>query len=145
MRLILTLMAFVVTSMSLSYCGFKSKRVEAHSRSPGMLPLFKDDGKTIDSLRHVYSFKEVEYENWEDDDAVDSSLTVCFINSEKLPAEDIEASVAEFNGIASSIRNAIAEPDEYKSYYIIFVKRDGDYLTTISSHRAGMDVTLTEQ
>ena len=144
MRLLPKMIFLIVISLSLSYCGFNDKTMEANSNGSGMAPLFKDDGKTIDSLKGVYRFKEIEYENWEDDDAVDSSLTVSFINSEKMPAGDLDANAAEFNGIARSIRNSIAQPAQYKSYYIIFVKKDGSFLTMTKVHSTGMDVTLKE-
>jgi len=98
----------------------------------------------MDSLKSVYNFEGIEYENWEDDDATDSSLTVSFINSKRLPSKEIEASVDEFKAIASSIHRSIVDTGKYKSYYIIFVTRDTIGTMVNGAHTAGMDVSVRE-
>ena len=106
------------------------------------MPNFRDNGSIIDSLKAVYNFEGVEYENWEDDDATDSSLTVSFINSKKLPAKDVDTNVDEFKAIASSIHKSLVDTGKYKSYYIIFVKRDTISNVANNSHTAGIDVSV---
>jgi hypothetical protein len=100
-------------------------------------PEFKDNGKIIDSLKDVYSFETVEYNNWDYDNASDSSLTIYFINSKRLPAKDVEAAVKEFKAIASSIHRSIIDKNRYESYNIIFVTRTKNGNSTNSSYNAG--------
>jgi hypothetical protein len=100
-------------------------------------PEFKDDGKIIDSLKDVYNFEAVEYNNWDDDNATDSSLTVSFINSKKLPAKDIETSVREFKAIASSIHRSMVDKNRYESYNIIFVTRTRNGNSTSTFYNGG--------
>jgi len=133
-------------AICLSLCCTSSKR--STFESPGrssVTPEFKDNGKTIDSLKTIYGFESVEYENWEEDDKTDSSFTVCFINSKKLPQKDINETVNEFKAIASSIHRSVLYQDRYKSYYIIFVAREKrGLLLSTDSHTAGMDVSVRE-
>lgn len=132
---ILTFFFTISFLLFLSFCrpGNPSKSV--------LIPLFKDNGKVIDSLRTVYQSEKVEFENWEADDATDSSLTVSFINSKKLPATETE-SANEFKAIAYSIHQSIVDTSQYKSYYIIFVTRETAGMTVNSSHTAGMEVSV---
>ncbi|HUC80213.1 MAG TPA: hypothetical protein VMR70_04820 [Flavisolibacter sp.] len=144
MRNLFTTFFAVALSLSLSFCTADNKPKSAEPSTSALAPQFRDKGMTMDSLQSVYNFASVEYENWEDDDATDSSLTVSFINSTKLPPTEIEASVKEFTAIASSIHRSIADTSKYKSYYIIFVKRDTIGNLVNGSHTAGMDVSVRE-
>ncbi|HEY0669885.1 MAG TPA: hypothetical protein VGD22_17010 [Sphingobacteriaceae bacterium] len=101
-------------------------------------PLFVDGGRTIDSLKLQYLCQDIEFENWEEDDFSDSSLTVCFINS-KIDPLKMKDSI-NWTLIASKIKNAVTKPERYKSYYIIFVKRETVNGLTSSSHTAGSDI-----
>lgn len=137
----LTKISFMITSfLTLASCGGTDNNTTKNAEKPSMSFQFMDNGKAMDSLKNVYNVEMVEYENWEDDDASDSSFTVSFINSKKLPQGDVDANVNEFNTIAASIRNSLVKPDQYKSYYIIFVERDTVNGIIHSNHRAGMDV-----
>src|SRR5262245_28071700 len=63
-------------------------------------PAFKDGGKTVEALKSAYQCKSIEFENWGEDDVSDDRLTVCLVNSPKVPAGNIEESHAEFRTIA---------------------------------------------
>jgi hypothetical protein len=134
----------MVLALSLGFCTSDNKAKGKETNTSALAPQFRDDGRTIDSLQSVYYFEGVEYENWEDDDASDSSLTVSFINSRKLPSKDIDAGVHEFKAIASSIHRSIVDTNKYKSYYIIFVERDTIGNVVGRTHTAGMDVSVKE-
>lgn len=105
-------------------------------------PKFSDNEKVIDSIKNAYQAQVIEFENWEADDATDSTLTVCIINSKKLPSKDPNIASKEFNSIAFDIRNSLLDNTIYKLYYIIFVKTDTTGLMQIRSHTAGADVSV---
>jgi hypothetical protein len=134
----------IALCLSLSLCKSHDKPPRKIAATSSLVPEFTDNGKVMDSLKGVYRFESIEYENWDDDDATDSSLTVSFINSKKLPSTDVDATVKEFRGIASSIRRSIVDTNRYKSYNIIFLARDTMGMMTTSSHTAGMDVPVKE-
>lgn len=105
-------------------------------------PNFSDNGKVIDSIKKAYQAQVIEYENWEADDSKDSTLTVCIVNSKKLPSKDPDIASQEFKSIASVIRNSLLDNTNYKSYYIIFVKTDTSGLMQVRSHTAGADISV---
>ena len=105
-------------------------------------PNFSDNGKVIDSIKNAYQAQVIEYENWEADDSKDSTLTVCIVNSKKLPSKDPDIASQEFKSIASVIRNSLLDNTNYKSYYIIFVKTDTSGLMQVRSHTAGADISV---
>ena len=130
--------------LSISVClGKKIFRANTIDKTD-LKPEFKDNGKMIDSLKSVYNFEAIEYNNWDKNNAKDSSLTVSFINSKKLPSKNIDSSFNEFKAIAASFHRLIVNPGKYKSYYIIFVTRQIIRNDTISIHTAGMDVLVEE-
>jgi len=106
-------------------------------------PEFLDNGRTVDSLKRVYNCESIEYENWEDDDATDSSLTICLVNSNRVPSSNINDTYSQFKEIASQIKQSLAKPESYKSYYIIFVKIDTVNGIVSKSHTAGSDIPST--
>lgn len=108
---------------------------------PSIKPKFSDNEKVIDSIKNTYQAQVIEFENWEADDATDSTLTVCIVNSKKMPSKDPEIASKEFNSIASVIRNSLLDNTSYKSYYIIFVKTDTAGLMQTRSHTAGAEVS----
>jgi len=109
---------------------------------PSIKPKFSDNEKVIDSIKNAYQAQVIEFENWESDDATDSTLTVCIVNSKKLPSKDPDIALKEINSIASDIRNSLLDKTSYKSYYIIFVKTDTVGLMQTRSHTAGADVSV---
>jgi hypothetical protein len=109
---------------------------------PSIKPKFSDNEKVIDSIKNAYQAQVIEFENWEADDATDSTLTVCIVNSKKLPSKDPDIALKEINSIASDIRNSLLDKTSYKSYYIIFVKTDTVGLMQTRSHTAGADVSV---
>jgi hypothetical protein len=108
-------------------------------------PELNDNGKTIDSLKEVYNCEGIHYDNWGHKKATDSCLTVCLINSNSVPsASNVDSNVNELKGIASSIKKSLAKPQNYKSYYIIFVKKDNVNGMETKTHSAGMEINSTE-
>jgi len=68
-------------------------------------------------------------------------LTVCLINSSKVPKSSNPAEDGkQLKGIASSIKNSLANPQKYNSFYIIFVKKENVNGEEIKVHSAGMEI-----
>ena len=108
-------------------------------------PEFADNGKAIDSLKKVYNCESVDYENWGDKKATDSCLTVCLINSSKVPTgNNIDENVNQFKSIALTINKSLAKPQTYKSFYIIFVKKEKVNGQETKVHSAGMEIASAE-
>lgn len=105
-------------------------------------PQFLDNNKTSDSLNVAYSCEGIEYENWAEEDAKDSCLTVSLINSNKIPSGNIDTVGEQFRRIALSIQKSLVKPQAYRSYNIIFVKKitepDG---SIIKVHSSGMEIS----
>jgi hypothetical protein len=104
-------------------------------------PSFIDNGKTIDSLKLVHGTETVSYDKW-DKKSGDSCLTVCLINSRKVP-KGVEAA-KNFIKIASAIKMVLKSPNTYNSIYIIFVKKETFNGMEIKTHTSGMDVLMSE-
>ena len=108
-------------------------------------PDYLDQGKAVDSLKKVYNCETIEFNNWGDKQASDSCLTVCLVNSTKVPlGSNVDNSVDQFTGIASVIKKSLAKPQTYKTFYIIFVKKQNVNGIEIKSHSAGMEVPTRE-
>jgi hypothetical protein len=135
-----------ICSVLISFCHCKptSSKTEDQLANNSRTPEFADKGNAIDNLKRQYLCETVEYENWEPDDLTDSSLTVCFINSKRVPEGDADKSFDQFKSIALQVRNAVVKPQKYKSYYIIFVKRETVYGMTQNVHSAGADIPSKE-
>jgi hypothetical protein len=142
MRILIRLILINTSLIITASCGEPGKPIAKVSEKDSVPSEFKDNGKAIDSLKNVYHFESVEYENWEHDDATDSSFTVSFVNSKKIPNGNPDSTANEFKTIAASIRNSLANASQYKSYYIIFVGRDTVNGITHSYHKSGMDVNV---
>lgn len=142
-KVITTLFILLVSLCSYSFTSVFNSH-PYYSDTTAKPPEFRDGGKTMDSLRKVYNCEAIEYENWEDDDASDSSLTVCFINSNKVPSGDVDQSYNQLRAIASQIKKAVKYPALYKSYYIIFVNRENVLGVTMGSHTAGANILSSE-
>jgi hypothetical protein len=106
-------------------------------------PAFTDGGKTIANLAALYKCERIEFENWEQDDAVDSILTVCLINNKIRFAKSAEAEVGEMKAIARKVAAVISYPKRYKSYYIIFVKRGLMSGEPVNVHAGGSEFLST--
>ena len=116
--------------------GTKNKE-SSNNITKSRQPEFLDNGRVVDSLKRVYNCQSIEYENWEDDDATDSSLTICFVNSNRVPSDKVDDSHNQFIGIASQIKHSVAKSESYKSYYVIFIKVDTLFGMVRKSHTAG--------
>lgn len=131
---------FLVTMIGLAAsCG----QIMHHEQlsSPG----FADKGHTLDSLQKVYVCESIDFENWAQKPESDSCLTVCLVNSTRVPAtENVMNTVAQLKGIASAVKKALVSPEMYKRYYIIFVKKDKTGMMETKEHTAGMEIPSAE-
>lgn len=134
---------FIFSTISLFYFSCASNNTK--SKINALEPEFVDNGKTIDSLIKLYKCESIEYENWDENDALDSCLTVCLINSKILPSNNNpEESSNQLKGIALSIKKALVVPQIYNSYYIIFVKKEKVFGSELKIHSDGMKIPNTE-
>ncbi|WP_269242087.1 hypothetical protein [Flavobacterium limnophilum] len=102
-------------------------------------PAFADNGKTIARLKKAYHCESINYENWDNKKETDSCLTVCLTNSTKVPSMTNPDS-RELTEIAASIKKSLAKPQNYKSYYIIFVKKDKFNGEETKVHSLGQEI-----
>ena len=141
----LTIRLFFLLTVSLCFYNCSNNGTKSKEFIKNRQPDFVDNGKTVDSLIKVYNCESIEYNNWEDNDATDSCLTVCLINSNKVPSGDnVNGNVNQLKGIALSIKNSLAKPENYNSLYIIFVKKDNVNGLETKNHSAGMKIPTTE-
>lgn len=103
--------------------------------------------QTLKKLKNTYQCDSIEIEltNWEEDDAAESTLTVCLINSKAIPPSGADDSYQELVKIASQIKEALKKPKKYNSYYIIFVSRQKHSPgTTFDAHTLGANIPASE-
>src|SRR3954468_24603551 len=67
-------------------------------------PAFKDGGLTVRNLKDEWKCERIDFENWEGDDARDSSLTICLINSNSVPNPRSDNSMAILKMIAAEVK-----------------------------------------
>ena len=128
---------------SLCFYNCTSNNIKNKAMAEIKQPEFADNGKTIDSLKKVYNCESVDYENWGDKKATDSCLTVCLTNSSKVPtSKNVDENINQFKAIALAINKSLVKPQTYKSFYIIFVKKDN--VNGEESHSAGMEIASAE-
>jgi hypothetical protein len=113
-------------------------------RNKSIEPDFKDGGLAVKRLQQQWRCERIDFENWEDDDAVDSSLTICLINSHSVPNPTSDKSVEILRTIAREIMQSLQHPEKYKSFYVIFVKEEGSGLSAIRSHTLGGDIRKSD-
>ncbi len=136
---------FLTLSLCLYNCYGNDKKTKDSTTAVVNQPQFLDGGKTVDSLIKVYNCEGIEYDNWEEKKPTDSCLTVCFINSTKVPpATDFENSIGSLEKIASVIKRSLKKPQDYKSYYIIFIKKETKNGMIFRTHSNGMKIPSTE-
>jgi hypothetical protein len=108
-------------------------------------PIFADNAATIDSLQAHYQCESIEYKNWKVNADADSCLTVEFINSTRVPFSNIkDGNPHPLEEIAASIKASLANPQQYNSYYIVFVKRMMGNGEVVKSHTLGMEILSEE-
>ena len=120
---------------------------EANSIEPTEItqPEFADNGKTVDSLKKVYNCESINFENWGDKITTDSCLTVCLVNSTKVPSGvNVDSTADQLTGIASSIKKSLENSQTYKSFYIIFIKKDNVNGLETKTHSAGMEILSSQ-
>jgi len=141
----LTFSLFYLLTLSLCFYSCKSNDTKNKSVLEVIQHEFADNGKTIDSLKNVYNCESINYENWGDKTTTDSCLTVCLINSTKVPSgNNVDENVNQFKAIALTINKSLAKPQTYKSFYIIFVKKDKVNGQETKVHSAGMEIASAE-
>lgn len=136
---------FYLFAFSLCLCNCTSNDTKNKAFVEANRPEFADDGTTIDSLKKVYNCESIDYENWGDKTSSDSCLTICLINSTKVPSSDNVDEIAnQFKQIALAINKSLAKPQTYKSFYIIFVKKDNINGQEIKVHSAGTEIATVD-
>jgi hypothetical protein len=137
----------LIYPLAFSLCFFNCTNNDIKNKRTVELgePLFNDNGNAIDNLRKEYDCENIEYENWGEKKATDSCLTVCLINSTKVSTPtNIGESVSQFRAIALTIKNALAVPQAYKCYYIIFLKKENNNGLVTKSHLSGMEIKSSD-
>lgn len=132
-----TIQLLFLFSASLYFCSCSDNGTKSKELKEITQPRFADNGKTVDSLKKVYNCESIDYENWGDKKTTDSCLSVCLINSTKVPSGDY---VDQLKGIALAIKKSLEKPQTYKSFYIIFVKKEKFNGMEAKSHSAGMEI-----
>ena len=134
------LIALSPINSSINYCEAQLNTAQKHQDPP----VYIDNGKTIDSLEKVYNSEGIEYDHWDIDNS-DSCLNIGFINSDKVPSfKDVNETVRKYKAIASSIKKALANPGNYNSYNIIFIKKEKGIGGDVRIHSAGMQLKNKE-
>lgn len=107
-------------------------------------PRFTDNGKTIDSLKAVYSCESIEYENSADKKAVDSCLTVYLINSTHVFSKnDFSKNTYHLKNIAVAIMHVLTKPDDYKTIYVFLVNKFSHNGREKMIRTAGLEMSTT--
>ncbi|HEY6504903.1 MAG TPA: hypothetical protein VIZ28_13060 [Chitinophagaceae bacterium] len=141
----LTVRLLFLLTISLCFCNCSNNDTKSKKVAEIGQPEFVDNGKAVDSLKKVYNCESIEYDNWEENDATDSCLTVCLINSNKVPSGDnVDDNVNQLKGIALTIKTSLAKPENYNSFYIIFVEKENMNGLESKSHAAGMEISSKE-
>jgi hypothetical protein len=130
---------FFILTISLCFYSCSGTHSKTAAVTTMGQPEFVDNGKTIDRLKKAYHCKSIDYENWDDKKETDSCLTVCLINSTKVPSM-VNPDSRELIEIAATIKKSLAKPQNYKSYYIIFVKKDKFNGEEIKVHSLGQEI-----
>ncbi len=133
----------LIISFSLFSCSSNDTKDERLVVS--LQPDFSDNGKTVDSIKKAYNCESIEYDNWGDKEAVDSCLTVCLINSTKIPPiNNVDETAGQFKAIALAMKKSLAKPQDYKTIYIVFVRKESFNGVEGKSHSAGMELATVE-
>ncbi len=138
-----TTLFLYVLAISFGFCQCNTPAKEKPLIEVMPAPEYKDNGKTIDSLKKAFACDSIVYENWGMNKASDQCLTVCLVNSTKVPTPQInnqDSDLIVFKNIAASIQQALAKPNDYKQFSIIFVKKMVVNGEEIKVHSAGIDL-----
>ena len=98
------------------------------------LDLFKDNGRSIDSLKTKYQAQKIKFDRWEATGVTDSTFSICLVNAKILPDLETESSLNEFKSIARTVKYALEDSTKYNSYQIVFVETHEGFG---ESHRSG--------
>lgn len=140
-----TIQFFFLFSASLYFYSCSNNRTKSKEPTDLTQPEFADNGKTVDSLKNVYNCESINYENWGDKKITDSCLTVCLINCTKVPSGgDVDRTAGQLKGIASSIKKSLTKSQTYKSFYIIFIKKENVNGIETKNHSQGMEIQSSE-
>ncbi|MDB5200982.1 MAG: hypothetical protein JWQ27_391 [Ferruginibacter sp.] len=143
MKLTTRLLVLFVASLCIYSCS--NNDTNSKGMTETKQPEFADNGKTVDSLKKVYNCENIDYENWGDKKAADSCLTVCLINSSKVPSgNNADEEANKFTAMALAIKKSLAKPQNYKSFYLIFVKKENVNGQETKVHSPGMEIPNAE-
>jgi hypothetical protein len=130
---------FCILTISLGFYNCSSTHPKTTAVATMGQPEFADNAKTIDSIKKAYHCESINYENWDNKKETDSCLTVCLINSTKVPVMT-NLDSRELIEIAASIKKALAKPQNYKSYYIIFIEKNVFMGEESKAHTLGQEI-----
>lgn len=140
-----TFRLFYLLTISICLCNCSSNNTKNKELASAIRPDFLDNGRTVDSLKKVFNCESIEYDNWGFKKVTDSCLTVCLINSTKVPSgTNADSSADQLKGIALSIKKSLKEPQTYKLFYIIFIKKENVFGQETKTHSQGMEIAGTE-
>jgi hypothetical protein len=140
-----TIQLLFLLSASLYFCSCSDNGKSIKEPIEITQPEFSDNGKNVDSLKKVYNCESINFENWGDKKTTDSCLTVCLINSTKVPSGgNVDSTADQLKGIASSIQKSLENSQSYKSFYIIFVKKENVNGLETKTHSAGMEILSSQ-
>lgn len=140
-----TIQLLFLFSASLLLCSCSDNATKSKEPREITQPEFADNGKTVDSLKKVYNCESINFENWGDKKTTDSCLTVCLVNSTKVPSNgNVDSTADQLKGVASSINKSLTKPQTYKSFYIIFVKKENVNGLETKTHSAGMEILSSQ-
>ena len=90
---------------------------------------FRTESRTIDSLKSAFLCDSISFHKWDEEYAgiTDSTFSVIFINSKKLPPSGLKQAIPIFKRISQSIKSSLKYPEKYNSYQIVFLKVDDDF------------------
>lgn len=140
-----TIQFFFLFSAALYFCRCSANEANSKEATEITQPEIADNGKTIDSLKKVYNCESINFENWGDKKTTDSCLTVCLVNSTKVPSGgNVDSTADQLKGVASSINKSLIKSQTYKSFYIIFIKKDNVNGLETKTHSAGMEISSSQ-
>jgi len=137
----LTFRLYFLLIISLFFSSCSRNEIKSTQLKEVTEPEFNDNDKTVDSLKQAYNCQNIEYNNWDVNEASDSSLTVELVNSTKVVwFDNIDSTSLQLKGIALAIRKALIKPESYKSFYIVFIENGIVKGQEIKIHKSGMKI-----
>jgi hypothetical protein len=107
-------------------------------------PDFKAGSTLINDLQKTYQCTAIEFENWDEDDLTDSTLTIGLINSEAFVQMSDKIQTKQLNLVGTAVKNSLKYPERYKVYYVIFMRRSGKFLFEGTAHTYGAELPANQ-